>query len=221
MSFYISGIILIISLLFIFEEALKNIRGDYNHKTFFYSAILILFSYLLYIWAFISDNFSLIEVYGHSTKGLPLWLKVSASWAGIGGSFFLWTVFMVFIAIIYRYHLKRIGRIEHKVLASYNVIIVALIILTIISGTFDTIDFSPPAGAGLNPLLRSFWIIIHPIFTFAGYGFGVALALHALLSESRDDFWERSMASFGWITLSIGIIAGAIWAYVVLGWGGY
>ncbi len=184
---------------------------------------LVILTWLLFVSAFITDNFNLLAVYGYSTKDMPIWLKISASWAGMAGSFILWGLMMAVISLYYRFHGMHRGAFDEKVYRGLLLVTASVTLLSIEVGAFETadVDFKIPAGAGLNPLLRSFWILVHPLFTFAGYAFTLALALHVLLSTKRDPIWERALAGLAWINLSIGIIAGAVWAYNVLGWGGY
>jgi cytochrome c-type biogenesis protein CcmF len=130
---------------------------------------------------------------------------------------------MAAVSLVYlAYSLKR-GVFERRVYRGYLLATASVLILAMVSGAFETadVDFRLPAGAGLNPLLRDFWILVHPVFTFAGYTLTVALSLYILLSAKRDPLWERVVAGLSWLNLSIGIIAGGVWAYEVLGWGGY
>jgi cytochrome c-type biogenesis protein CcmF len=81
-------------------------------------------------------------------------------------------------------------------------------------------------GAGLNPLLQTFWMFIHPPIVFAGYTFVIfafTLTLAGMNkrrvgSESR---FLRLCLLFAWLLLTVGIAVGGLWAYEVLGWGGY
>ncbi len=184
---------------------------------------LTAFSWVLFVGAFVMDEFNLVAVYSYSTRDMPVWLKVASSWAGMAGSFILWGLMMAIISAIYKFYGERRGVFDTTAYRGLLLITAAVMLLSIEVGAFETanVDFELPAGASLNPLLRSFWILVHPLFTFAGYAFSLALALHVLLSTRRDVFWERLLAGLAWINLSIGILAGAVWAYNVLGWGGY
>jgi cytochrome c-type biogenesis protein CcmF len=68
---------------------------------------------------------------------------------------------------------------------------------------------------------------IHPLCLYAGY-VGVtipfAFAMGALLSGRLGDEWirnSRKWTLFCWTFLGIGLLLGARWAYLELGWGGY
>ena len=68
---------------------------------------------------------------------------------------------------------------------------------------------------------------IHPPTLFIGYaGFTIpfAFSIASLIVNDPSAKWvnrARPYALFSWLFLSIGIGLGSVWAYVVLGWGGY
>ncbi len=70
-------------------------------------------------------------------------------------------------------------------------------------------------------------MILHPPATFIGYAAMTIPSPNAISALSTADLSERwvelcdRMAVFGFIFLSIGMGLGAVWAYVVLGWGGF
>ena len=222
MGFHPYGLIAIGSIALLIYVGIDYIRAS-RLRIDVIGLILTILVWLLFVSAFIRDEFNLLVVYSYSTVDMPLWLKISASWAGMAGSFVLWTLMMALISFIYKFYGLKRGVFDSLAYRGLLLITASIMILGIEVGAFETADvnYKIPAGASLNPLLRSFWILIHPLFTFAGYAFCVALALHVLLSSKRDAFWERLLAGLAWINLSIGIIAGAVWAYKVLGWGGY
>ena len=94
---------------------------------------------------------------------------------------------------------------------------------------FDT-DGNLTAAASLysmNRLLEHWAMAIHPPLLFVGYAgltvpFGYALA--ALVANDASKLWVERATRFvlaSWLFLGSGIGLGAVWAYVVLGWGGY
>ena len=68
---------------------------------------------------------------------------------------------------------------------------------------------------------------IHPPMLYSGYvlfSIPFAFAIGALVARRLDASWIRSTRRFAllaWIFLSVGILLGAGWSYVELGWGGY
>jgi cytochrome c-type biogenesis protein CcmF len=88
---------------------------------------------------------------------------------------------------------------------------------------------APPDGNGLNPLLQHPGMIFHPPLLFLGYGGFVvpaclALAQHLSGKRAEEGSWIRIARPFtllAWLFLTAGIVLGAWWAYMELGWGGY
>ncbi|MCA9245448.1 MAG: cytochrome c biogenesis protein CcsA, partial [Planctomycetales bacterium] len=82
-------------------------------------------------------------------------------------------------------------------------------------------------GVGLSPLLQHPAMMIHPPIVFAGYSLWAApcaLAFAALRQTNLNPQWTmlaRPWALVAWLTLGVGILLGANWAYEELGWGGY
>jgi len=101
-----------------------------------------------------------------------------------------------------------------------------LVLVTFIESPFKTGPMRPD-GVGLNPQLKSYWMMIHPPFLYLGYvGFTVpfAFAIAALATRRTGDLWFRTTRRwtlFSWFFLGIGILLGSYWAYIELGWGGY
>ncbi len=89
------------------------------------------------------------------------------------------------------------------------------------------VGISPGIVAGMNPLLEHWAMAIHPPTLFIGYAgltIPFAYAIAALIVNDPSKKWvERAQryTMFSWVFLGIGIGLGAVWAYVVLGWGGY
>lgn len=87
--------------------------------------------------------------------------------------------------------------------------------------------FVPLDGNGLNPLLQSYWMVIHPPVLFLGY----ALALLPFLEGVRLSYQKevrpsetRRLLCYTWLAvagLGAGIALGALWAYETLNFGGY
>jgi cytochrome c-type biogenesis protein CcmF len=88
-------------------------------------------------------------------------------------------------------------------------------------------SLEPSLVLGMNVLLEHWAMAIHPPTLFIGYaGLTVpfAYAIAALIVNDPSKKWVKRSeryALLSWIFLGLGIGLGAIWAYVVLGWGGY
>jgi len=104
-------------------------------------------------------------------------------------------------------------------------LIFALSLIQLYINPFRTNDIVPVEGNGLNPLLLSPYMIIHPPIVFISYGMIVLLyaagMAHLITGEKN---WNESIKRWGrasWIGMSLALILGGYWAYVTLGWGGY
>ena len=102
-----------------------------------------------------------------------------------------------------------------------------LLFMLTTSNPFDRLVPVPPNGQDLNPLLQDPGMVIHPPMLYMGYvGFSVAFsfALAALIGGDLDAAWARWMRPWttaAWTFLTLGIMLGSVWAYSVLGWGGW
>ncbi|MCL2750362.1 MAG: cytochrome c biogenesis protein CcsA [Coriobacteriia bacterium] len=80
---------------------------------------------------------------------------------------------------------------------------------------------------GMNALLEHWAMAFHPPTLFVGYAgltIPFAYAIAALVVNDPSKTWvnrAHRYTLFSWLFLGIGIGIGAVWAYVVLGWGGY
>jgi cytochrome c-type biogenesis protein CcmF len=201
--------------------------GSYWNRSaaFFLSVCCILFVFFLYVNSFLSNNFSLRDVYTYSSADLPLLYKFYASWAGVGGSLLLWSMMLSLLYLVYR-TLHR-GTIEEN-RPSYiylSVYLIFILAATLLSDPFAKLSFEARGGLGLNPLLQSPWMAIHPPVIFLGYALPFfPLALSFMNLSKGKESHQRSIRFFmqlSWLVFTLGIALGGIWAYEVLGWGGY
>jgi cytochrome c-type biogenesis protein CcmF len=189
-------------------------------------ALITICAVILFI-LLIAGDFSNSYVAAYTSTGLPLPYVISAFWAGQDGSLFFWLWALSIISLIAIAHRRK------EVLTSYASVILLFVQLFLIivvyslGNPFRRLPTAPLDGAGLNPLLRNIYMISHPPTVFIAYaGFTVpfAFALASLFRKESHSEWiarSRPWLLISWIFLGIGIILGAKWAYVVLGWGGY
>jgi len=184
------------------------------------STIFIFLALLTLIYYFIVKDFNILYVYRYSDLDLPLLYTISAVWAGREGSLLLWLSFICTMNLI-NYWLTK-DKIA-TIIASFFYLIL-LIYLILFSNPFIRLPFTPPHGLGLNPLLRTVEMVIHPPMIFLAYSsllISFSLAL-SYVYQGKD--WiegVRPWLLLTWILLTIGIYVGMVWAYKVLGWGGF
>ncbi|RKY60395.1 MAG: hypothetical protein DRP94_00645 [Candidatus Latescibacterota bacterium] len=173
--------------------------------------------------AFLGDDFSFRYVALHSCYDLPWVYKLTAVWAGQEGSLLFWL--WVLSAFSLTFLLRNRDRLSDGALPVLSLVQTFFCLLVLRSDPFLKLPFVPEDGRGLNPLLESPWMVLHPPSLYLGYiGFTVPFALSLAGVASGDEAWmERSKRwfLFSWTFLTLGILTGMKWSYVVLGWGGY
>ena len=181
------------------------------------------------VTALFAHDFSFEYVASSSSRSLSGPYTVSALWGGMEGSLLFWTLLLTgFTALA----LRRAPVANARLVAWAGAILggIAIFFLALLNAPanpFRTLAEVPLDGQGLNPLLQSPGMMIHPPLLYTGFvGFSIpfAFAVAALVSGRLNDPWftaTRRWTLFAWSALSIGIVLGGAWAYTELGWGGY
>jgi cytochrome c-type biogenesis protein CcmF len=179
--------------------------------------------------AYVTSDFSLMNVASNSHTDKPMLYKVAGVWGNHEGSLLLW----ITILALFGFAVTLFGRnlppgLKSRALAVQAMISVgflAFILLT--SNPFARLEPPPVNGQGLNPMLQDPGLAFHPPFLYLGYvGFSMAFsfAIAALLEGRVDAAWARWVRPWtlaAWVFLTGGIILGSWWAYYTLGWGGW
>jgi cytochrome c-type biogenesis protein CcmF len=201
-------------------------------------------SVLVLLFGFLSSNFTILYVAeNHSTDVSSLrWLyDVSGVWAGREGSLLFWAWLVAIFASYVAY--RRMDKTDDL---SNMGLMVTNVVLALFSGAMIFSDPNAPFKAtpaeyigaggelvgaaaqwGMNPLLQHWAMILHPPTLFIGYAgltIPFAFAIAALIVNDPSKRWIEivdRITVFSWLFLGAGIGLGSVWAYVVLGWGGY
>jgi cytochrome c-type biogenesis protein CcmF len=179
--------------------------------------------------ACINSDFHLEYVAKFTDRVLPGSFKMAAFWAGQEGSILLWGLMIAVMAVIATTLWRQRPGKEYAVAAAALGIVCGFFaaLLLFAANPFTLNEVIPDDGRGLNPLLQHAAMVFHPPALFLGYaGFTVPFALMlGIVAVRRADsewLWEiRRWVLAAWLFLSVGILLGAEWAYVELGWGGY
>lgn len=167
--------------------------------------------------------------------------RLSGLWAGREGSLLFWAwLISVFNAVVAVRTMKKLEALDCMALFVSNAVLAAFVAVCLFSeSNMPFIATAAPyidengnltamaSALGLNPLLEHWAQAIHPPTLFIGYAgltIPFAYAIAALIVNDSSAKWvarASRYAMFSWLFLGIGIGLGAIWAYVVLGWGGY
>jgi len=181
-------------------------------------------------YSFVTDDFSVLYVAGHSNSHLPYYFKVSAVWGGHEGSLLLWVFSLsAWTAAVAKFSEGIEDAFVARVLSILGMIVVGFAVFTLLtSNPFERIWPNVPVeGRDLNPLLQDVGLIVHPPLLYMGYvGFSVAFAfaVAALMCGKLDAAWARWARPWtvgAWVFLTCGIALGSWWAYYELGWGGW
>ncbi|MCX8172713.1 MAG: cytochrome c biogenesis protein CcsA, partial [Archaeoglobaceae archaeon] len=211
----ISAILATISTISFFISR-KNLKfAEIGEITLYASLSFCTASILLLIHYLITDNFSLYYVHAHSQREMSLEYKIGALWAGKEGSLLLWNFANLIVAsILINYGRKDLQKA--KVLSIFMAITSFLLFLNLISNPFQTLNFIPANGVGMNPLLRTPEMLIHPPLVFFGYA-----AVACVYAGHLAGVQMVKIVRIAWILLTAGIVIGGWWAYRTLGWGGF
>ena len=150
-------------------------------------------------------------------------------WSSQEGSLLLWVLLLALwssaILFLTRRRLREVAPYATAVLLGFGAFFCALLVF--LESPFTTLAAPPAEGTGLNPLLRHPSMMIHPPMLYSGYTlFAVpfAFAVGALVTRRLGAEWIRATRPFtlaAWLFLGFGVMLGARWSYMELGWGGY
>ena len=181
------------------------------------------------VTALAANDFSLEYVVKYSSRSLESAYLLGAFWGGMEGSLLFWTLLLTGFSAI---ALRRVRGADPQLVSGAGAVLAGigiffLVLLTLPASPFVEMASIPTDGSGLNPLLQSPGMIVHPPLLYTGFvGFSIpfAFAVSALASKRLDSSWftsTRRWTLFAWSALSLGIVVGGAWAYTELGWGGY
>ncbi|HLY80788.1 MAG TPA: heme lyase CcmF/NrfE family subunit, partial [Caulobacteraceae bacterium] len=180
------------------------------------------------MFAFVTSDFSVMNVAENSHTAKPLLYKITGVWGSHEGSMLLWCLMLTGYGAV----MAAAGRLpfglKASALATQGLLGVLFIgYMVFASNPLARVVDAPFQGNSLNPLLQDPALAGHPPFLYSGYvGFSVVFSLSvAALVEGRVDpawaRWIRPWTLAAWSLLTIGITLGSYWAYYELGWGGW
>ena len=220
---------------FIIFFAFKNLKINQGHvskniiQASLVQSTIIIICFFTLIVAFIVSDFSLITVYQNSHTLKPFFYKISGSWGNHEGSLLLWILILTIFSFLFLISNKNHSKdFRIYTLIIQNIVISGFLIFILInSNPFSLIVPVPKEGLGLNPILQDPALAIHPPLLYIGFvGSSIyfSAAIASLLTNYNGKFFAKSIKKWviiSWIFQTLGILAGSIWAYYELGWGGY
>ena len=246
-----AGIIVSIACLVVGDIVGRHGKQDAGETLVWGGHVAIILAFLcltfccgLLLYCFLSgDNSIEYVVSGRSrqTGFLGLLYKVAGLWEGREGSLLFWAwLISLFNTVVAVRNMKAPERLDSMALLVSQLVLAGFVGVMLFSeantpfaampqGFFDEAGNLTGAALymGMNTLLEHWAMAVHPPALFIGYAgltIPFAYAIAALICNDSSDAWVRRSQRFAmvsWFFLTIGIGLGAIWAYVVLGWGGY
>jgi cytochrome c-type biogenesis protein CcmF len=179
--------------------------------------------------ALVARDFNYRYVAEHTSLDLPGGYAFASLWAGQEGSLLLWLLILCAYAAAFLWlYRKRLDPFYDAVaMVVSSVAVFFTFLLTFVCSPFRMLANPPADGMGLNPLLQDPGMMIHPPILYTGYvGFIIpfAFGIAVLLMNRTGTRWieeVRRWTLFCWMFLGFGVLLGARWAYIELGWGGY
>lgn len=209
-------------------------------------ALVFLASGLL-MYLLFTNQFQYFYVYNYTSTDLHNIYLAAAYYSGQEGSFMLWILcsFIVGLGLIKWTSSTYRAPVLFFMTLTQFFLLSMVIGVTIFGVTFgadpfrltaqefahlpvfqNNPGFIPEEGSGLNDLLRSPWIIIHPPIIFVGFAMMTVPFAFAMASLWKRKYHEWIYPAFPWtlganLCLLVAIFLGGYWAYETLSFGGY
>ena len=180
---------------------------------------------ILLAYYFLVTDLRFEYVSDYSAEHLSLGYKLAGVWAGRDGTLLIWAwATILSINVERKLHSGDDSQKQSTSLIGC-IILLGFCIIQLYINPFSQNETVPGIGNGLNPLLLSPYMIIHPPIVFVSYGMIVLLyasGMAYLITGNKN--WNETVKRWGrssWIGMSLALAIGGYWAYVTLGWGGY
>ncbi|MDX1468457.1 MAG: cytochrome c-type biogenesis CcmF C-terminal domain-containing protein [Acidimicrobiia bacterium] len=170
--------------------------------------------------ALLINDFALAYVAETSSLQTPWPYRLAALWGGMEGSMLFYASMTTVVAWI--------GLRKRRSAPLGAALCALLLVFTgLFSNPFTRLDIPAVDGNGLLALLQHPAMIYHPPILYLGLTTLVvpfAMTVTAAARRQSGDLWLNSVRRsllISWTLLTFGMVAGANWAYVELGWGGF
>lgn len=214
---------------------------------FGFQGLFLLAASGLLLYIILTHQFNFYYVFNYTSSDLQLKYLISAFWGGQEGSFMLW----ILISTLIGFGLMSWTRKPYRGPVLFFLTLTQVFLFSMISGIsfgdftlgaspFRTLadampnapflqsnpDFVPQDGKGLNDLLKSPWMMIHPPILFTGFAMMTVPYCFAMAALWKRKYNEWVNPALPWtlganLALLTAIFLGGYWAYVTLSFGGY
>jgi cytochrome c-type biogenesis protein CcmF len=247
----ISAFVISLAALFTYYKAAKNqlnLKLEKNaHRLFALMGLIVVAVSGLLIYLIFTHQFQYYYVYDHTSLNLQKRYLMAAFYSGQTGSFLLWIMWTALVG----WALIKWTDDEFRAPVMVFVTLIEVFLLSMLLGfsigpvhigasPFRTLseampnapflrahpDFVPADGNGLNDLLKSPWILIHPPILFFGFAMMTVPFSYAMAALWKRKYTEWIKPVLPWtiganLCLITAIFLGGYWAYVTLSFGGY
>ncbi|MCH8496147.1 MAG: cytochrome c biogenesis protein CcsA [Balneolales bacterium] len=239
----------ILAILFYYLDSKKpNQRlSTLGHSFFILKGVFITVASGLLVYLLFTNQFQYYYVYNYTSLDLQAQYLAAAFYSGQEGSFMLWVLMSFLVGLALIKWTSPVYRSPMMFFFSLTQFFLLFMLLgidvfgnTLGASPFRTLqeqmpnlpvwavnpDFVPADGSGLNDLLRSPWIVIHPPFIFLGFAMMTIPYAFALAALWRRAYQDWIYPALPWalganLSLLIAIFLGGYWAYETLSFGGY
>ena len=188
------------------------------------SAALAVMSTSVLAVALLAGDYSLSYVVETTSRATPWPYRLAAVWGGMEGSMLFYATLTLAVGAI------AAGRLDRRGISGSIVGLVGtgyLLVAGLAANPFATLEIPAVDGQGLLAILQHPAMVYHPPILYLGLTALVlpfAGTIASLWSGALDRRWTRVTRAWllvSWTLLTLGMVAGANWAYVELGWGGF
>ncbi|MBC7863566.1 MAG: cytochrome c biogenesis protein CcsA [Bacteroidia bacterium] len=220
-------------------------------RTFFTIHVISVFGIIGSIfWMMLNHYFEFTYVWQHTNMEMETRYVFAAFWEDQAGSFLLWTFWHAVIGVILMCTSKKWEAPVMVPLGLVQTFLCIMVVgiyfkdLPIGKNPFALLrdaaeNFNAPifqdenyvskmakTAHGLNPLLKNYWMTIHPPTLFLGFALTVVpfcFAIAGLMTRKHKEWQKIALPwSFvGVLVLGTGILMGGAWAYEALSFGGF
>ena len=191
--------------------------------------ILSVLSFFALLLGYVTSDFSLINVYENSHTTKPIFYKISGVWGNHEGSLLLWINILVIFSFLFLILNKKSSKNFRLFTLIFQNLLISIFFIFLLTNSNPFLELFPipKQGLGLNPILQDPALAIHPPLLYIGFvGSSIYFsgALAALITKVDGQSFAKTIkpwVSVSWFFQTIGILAGSVWAYYELGWGGY
>ena len=224
---YLNPLLVLCSIYFGFNYLKNTDKADKQNFEALLSITLVTHTIALILLAyyFLITDLRFEYVSDYSAENLSLRYKLAGIWAGRDGTLLIWAwTTILSINVERKLHSGEDSQKQSTSLIGC-IILLGFCIIQLYINPFSQNETVPGIGNGLNPLLLSPYMIIHPPIVFVSYGMIVLLyasGMAYLITGNKN--WNETVKRWGrssWIGMSLALAIGGYWAYVTLGWGGY